>query len=98
MRYLGGGVGHYQVKVPDVADDEPEPPDEEIIAPSVPVHRADANEGSKSDSESDSDSSEEEDEAPEYNDGDDEHGDTLGPEDGEDGMEDIIEDLGYAAL
>jgi hypothetical protein len=88
MRYLGGGVGHYQVNVPDVASDEPEPPDEDL----GPLA------GDSADSEEESSDEGEEDiqDEPESNDADDEI--ALGPEDGEDGMEDLTEDLGYAAL
>jgi hypothetical protein len=91
MRYLGGGVGHYQVNVPDAADDEPEPPDEDLLSTSTLA-------ANNSDSEDESSDGEEEDiqNELESNDADDEI--ALGLEDGEDGMEDLTEDLGYAAL
>ncbi|KAJ6449292.1 hypothetical protein C8R45DRAFT_947508 [Mycena sanguinolenta] len=95
MRYLGGGVGHYKVAVPDAEDDQPALPEEEPeVTPDGPE------DGEKSDGESDDDidddDEEDEDGEPELNDAEVEDG--LGPEDGEDGMEDLTDEFGYAAL
>jgi hypothetical protein len=91
MRYLGGGVGHYQVSVPDVAaDDGPELGSDGELAPPG------------GDSESNSDSSDDSSEDDIDNEGQDSNNAdaevTLGPEDGEDGMVDLTEEFGYAAL
>jgi hypothetical protein len=95
MRYLGGGVGHYQVPVPDVAaDDGPELGSDGELAPLGD----DSESNSDSSDDSSDDSSEEhiDAEGQDSNDADAEV--TLGPEDGEDGMVDLTEEFGYAAL
>jgi hypothetical protein len=92
MRYLGGGVGHYKVHVPDAEEDEPDVPDE-VLHPL----EASAGDEDKSDGEDSDVSGEEEDEGePESKEANEET--MLGPEDGEDMMEDLTDDLGYAAL
>ncbi|KAJ7792617.1 hypothetical protein B0H14DRAFT_3499017 [Mycena olivaceomarginata] len=93
MQYLGGGVGHYKVHVPDVEEDKPDVPDE--MAP----HPLGASAGDADKSESEDKSEDEEDDMddePESNQADEEL--MLGLEDGEDSIEDVTEDLGYAAL
>ncbi|KAJ7364427.1 hypothetical protein DFH08DRAFT_731010 [Mycena albidolilacea] len=95
MRYLGGGVGHYQVPVPDVAaDDGSELGSDGELAP--PGDDSESNSDSSDDSSDDSSEEHIDAEGQDSNDADAEV--TLGPEDGEDGMVDLTEEFGYAAL
>ncbi|KAJ7805433.1 hypothetical protein B0H13DRAFT_2387735 [Mycena leptocephala] len=109
MRYLGGGVGHYQVKVPDEDADGPGLPDDDGDDAEQPdphlAHTPDA---------SDVESEAEEDGPPEgsqeeIDEGDDESGDEeeeeeeeedgdFGPEDGENREDDLTVQLGYDEL
>ncbi|KAJ7101024.1 hypothetical protein C8R43DRAFT_1048129 [Mycena crocata] len=104
MRYLGGGVGHYQVDVPDEDADGPDlPDDEDPDLPDWPAPEEDSDAG-----DSDSEEEEEDDEPEQDGDGGDEDeeeeseeedgpegGVEFGPEDGEDGD---AEDMGYDEL
>ncbi|KAJ7330330.1 hypothetical protein DFH08DRAFT_926009 [Mycena albidolilacea] len=110
MRYFGGGVGHYQVKVPQPEADEPELSDDEDPEPSEgPVPEA-----PKSDPESEDDlddlsalednipdDSDEEEDDEDESDGEEGEGAgelELGPEDGEDGGDDLAAQLRYDEL
>ncbi|KAJ7712525.1 hypothetical protein B0H14DRAFT_679246, partial [Mycena olivaceomarginata] len=110
MRYFGGGVGHYQVKVPQPDADEPELSDDEDAEPSEgPVPEAPEPEPESEDDEDDPsaleddipvDSDEEEDDEDE-SDGEEGEGAgelELGPEDSEDGGDDLAAQLGYDEL
>ncbi|KAJ7909860.1 hypothetical protein B0H13DRAFT_1877267 [Mycena leptocephala] len=97
MRYLGGGVGHYHVvEAPDEDADEPnlhdddEDPDPDPASQDSDLDEeldGEHGEDSKRDSDTESDSEEEEEEE------DEEEEEELGPEDGEDGVDDLAAQL-----
>ncbi|KAF8172248.1 hypothetical protein K438DRAFT_1940544 [Mycena galopus ATCC 62051] len=113
MRYLGGGVGHYQVPIPleeDPAPAEEEEEDEEgpewqdieeVHQPPVTPPGTPPNDepaSPVSDSDSESHDSNESEDSPKLPDGEyDEEEPDLGVEDGEGEMEDEVEE-GYAPL
>lgn len=106
MRYVGGGIGHYQVPIPEeppvpIPDDEEDTHSTPITTPSssrIPS-RAPSSAGSNSSLDPDSGTDSQDSDAD--GDGDaapgDDDDDDLGPEDGDGFMDDEVEE-GYAAL
>ena len=88
MRYAGGGVGHYKVKISDTRSTESSVPEEELEDFDVP--RTETSDDSENGS-SDADSGDEGDGA------DNDEGEDL-PEDGEGGFVDAEDEEGYAPL
>jgi hypothetical protein len=112
MRYFGGGVGHYQVSVPDADADEPGlPDDDEDVAGGA--SDLPANEPEETDLDSDEEKEEEEEEEEEEDDDEEEdeiedeeededseknEEEEFGPDDGEDGVDDLTAQFGYDEL
>ena len=88
MRYAGGGVGHYKVKISDTRSTESPVPEEELEGFDVP--RTETSDDSENGS-SDADSGDEGDGA------DNDEGEDL-PEDGEGGFVDAEDEEGYTPL
>ncbi|KAJ7443801.1 hypothetical protein FB451DRAFT_1568533 [Mycena latifolia] len=113
MRYFGGGVGHYQVKVPDEDADEPElsesddeePDPNQVQDPQPdPDLDGDSDGGDEQEEEEEDtgnievDSDDEEEEEDDSSDSEEDEGGEFGPEDGEDGGDDLTTQLGYDEL
>lgn len=102
MRYLGGGVGHYHVTLPDDGFEEQVPlPDEEPVDfIAAPSRQPAVNNGSASDSNSE-DGSAIDDNSEDDNDEGSEgasDGGFIGPDDAEGGFVDVEDEEGYAQL
>ncbi|KAJ6523907.1 hypothetical protein DFH09DRAFT_1372332 [Mycena vulgaris] len=109
MRYLGGRVGHFEVKVPDKEPDEPELPNDEepdltqVLPAEVVVPDPDSDPDSDSeddepDTKEGSDDDPDDEEEEEEEDPDEEEVGDFGPEGGEDGADDLAAQLGYDEL
>ncbi|KAG5649593.1 hypothetical protein H0H81_002918 [Sphagnurus paluster] len=93
MRYAGGGVGHYRMKLPEEPTDMVENEVDIQIEPPAVSEKASPDSDSESEPGSDSDSEDSDDDGLE-----DGHGEDLGPEDGEGGVYDAEDENGYAPL
>jgi hypothetical protein len=106
MRYFGGGVGHYQISVPDEDADELNlPDDDEDLAGSTSDLLA--NEPEETDLDSDKEKEEEEEEGEEEEEEDEDeqedeesekNEEEFGPDDGEDRVDDLTARFGYDEL
>ncbi|KAJ7744585.1 hypothetical protein B0H16DRAFT_1727153 [Mycena metata] len=105
MCYLGGSVGHYQVAVPDPDADQPELPDDDmgldstvVLDPEEEMDEDDDDDEGSDDEGFDEDSNEDdesEEEDEDESDGEEDEELDLGPEDGEEGGDDLMLRLGY---